>query len=370
MTAYVIPPVNAEAVRSGASRFGITESMLVFSSVPETPPPAYDAGVSYIEGAEVSQGVVGKEIKVWRSKQAGNLNHPLVEGAWWTYAGSTYSLWDPARNWAEGDMVIRAAGVHQVYKAVAGGVDATLPENDASGVHWTSFGATNRWLMFDMLAGQPTRAPGPIKLILAPGAVSALGMIGVSEGASTFSMTAYGNPVWGPEVVNLDTTVISSWEDYFFEPFAPLGNIVRLDLPSYAEGLITVDIDAGETFSLQWLVLGSWTDIGETKKGPRVRDRSGVQVKRNKFNDIEAIEVNGLITEINQTMWIEKAKLLKARRALRIACACPSIVMGLHDSTDEYAELLTQLGIVTDCDIDAAEVPEALINLQTESVLS
>ncbi|WP_218381817.1 hypothetical protein [Acidovorax sp. sic0104] len=53
MTAYVIPPVNAEAIGTGNDRFGIKPSMLLYSSVPEAPPAAYDPGAAYALGAEV-----------------------------------------------------------------------------------------------------------------------------------------------------------------------------------------------------------------------------------------------------------------------------------------------------------------------------
>lgn len=367
MTAYVIPPVTYEAIATSDYRFGITDDMLLYSSVPEAPPAAYNAGTPYALGAEVSSGTVGEVISVWRSLQDGNTGNPLVEGAWWKLAGTTYAEWSPTQAYAQGHLVLRTTN-HQVYRRVTAGTTAQEPEKDATGVNWVLVGTTNRWAMFDMLSGAATKAIGPVVIKLKPGRISSVGLLGVSDGIATFLMEAGGEDVWTPEPYSLDRTVIASWEDYFFAPFDPIANIVMLDVPTYAAGELTITIQAGVGFSLQWLVVGTATPLGETEWDPRIQDESGAVVERDKFNELQRIQRNGDLTLINQKMVIDKALIPAARAALRIARSCPSIFTGLENQQDEYAALLTMLAINTSSDISPANTVEAVINLKTESV--
>lgn len=367
MSAYIIPPVNADAISARTTRFGITDAMLEYSSVPEVPPPAYNAATVYAKDAEASTGVVGGVISVWRSKQAGNVGHPLVEGDWWTWAGDTYAAWDPARNYAQGDMVVRAT-THQVYKRATPGTTAQLPEEDATGVNWVRMYATNRWAMFDMLSTRPTRAPGPVVLRLKPGRITSVELLDVSDGNVAMSMDAYGEIVWPEFTVQLDTTPIADWEEYFFAPFAPVSNVVRLDAPTYADCVLNIRIEAGADFSIGWLLVGSAEYIGKTRQGPRVRDRPGGKINRAKSNEVEDIEVSGTVTQVSQTLWIDKPYVRRARDVLRVAGRCPCVIVGLDNQEDEYASLLTFVGLCIDSEIEPNGDAGSVINLQTESV--
>lgn len=367
MTAYVIPPVNAEAINTSDARFGITDAMLVSSSVPETPPAAFNAGATYALAAEVSTGTVGGVITVWRSLQAGNTGHTPAEGAWWTLAGTTYSAWNAATTYAIGDMVLRAT-THRVYQRLTAGATAQLPEEDVSAVNWVLVGTTNRWAMFDMLSSTPTTAVGPVVIKLAPGRISAVALVGASDGAAQFHMTAYGETVWDTDPYTLDTTVIGSWEDYFFAPFDARSNLVRLDAPTYEGCELTITIAAGVGFSLQWLVVGTAQELGKTLKGPRVRDKSFSAVDRDKFGELRDITKRRSLSLVSQTMYAEKAIIVRARTAMLSARSTPSVFVGLDNNESEYADLLTLLGICSDSDIDLQENDFSMINLEIEGV--
>lgn len=344
MTAYVIPPVNAEAIGTGGSRFGITPEMLLYSSVPEAPPAAYDVGTTYALGAEVSTGTHGDVISVWRSKQDGNTGHPLVEGLWWTFAGETYAEWNPAQAYLQGHLVLRTSN-HMVYRRVTAGTTAQPPEQDTQSVNWSLVGSTNRWAMFDMLSGTPTRAVGPVVVKLAPGRISGLGMLRVSDGTATLHMEAYGEDVWTPDPYPLDRTVINNWDDWWFAPFAPVSNIVRMDVPSYADGVLTITIAAGADFSLGWLVVGTAVPLGKVKSGAQLDTRSYTEVERNNYAEVTGINQQESVTVVGQTTYATKDLLMRAWDALEVAVGAPSVFVGLLDQQDEYAQLLTLLGL-------------------------
>lgn len=367
MTAYVIPPVNAEAINTSDARFGITDAMLISSSVPETPPAAYNAGTTYALGAEVSTGTVGGVISVWRSLQAGNTGNTPAEGTWWALAGYTYAAWNAATSYSIGDKVLRAT-THRVYQRVTAGVTAQLPEDDVTAVNWSLVGTTNRWAMFDMLSSEPTYGVGPIVVKLAPGRISAVALVGASDGTAQFKMDAYGETVWDTDPYTLDTTVIGSWDDYFFLPFDARSNLVRLDAPVYDGCELTVTINAGVGFTLQWLVVGMAQQLGETMKGPRVRDKSYTTVDRDKFGEVADVTKRRSISLVSQSMYAEKSIIVRARASMLLARSTPSVFVGLDNNQDEYSDLLTLLGICIDSDIDLREPAFSTINLEIEGV--
>lgn len=369
MPAYVIPPVNVDAVAVRSERFGITNDMLVYSSVREAPPPAYVPTTIYELGEECSTGVPGKEITCWRSLQGGNQNHAPAEGAWWTQVDTTLAEWNSAQAYEPGDLVLRTA-THMVYKRVTAGASAEPPEKDVSGVNWTREGPTNRWAMFEMLSAVPTRTRGPVTIRLRPGRITALAMLEASDGRVTMEMhDAYDQLVWGPIELSTDATPIASWEDYFFASFQPVSNLVRVDLPTYTDGVITIHVEASGEFSLRWLVVGTAQHLGATRYGPRISNRDASVVTRDK-NTNELIDVlrQRSIALVSQNLWSEKPLVLGARRALTVAGSVPCVFIGLEDQTDEYAELLTFLGLCTSFEIDLAHPVNTLISMKSETV--
>lgn len=369
MSAYLIPPINAEAINTTNARFGISEAMLVSSSVPETPAAAYVAGTSYALNAECSTGTAGGVITCWLSLQAANVGHtPASSPTWWKNIGTTYSVWEAATSWATGARVIRpVADVHAVFERLgAGGVDAALPEADAT--KWFRVSATNRWAMFDMLGSVRTAAVSPLTFTLAPGRVSALALVDASGGTVSIAMTGGGGPVYAV-TSPLDATVIASWEDYFFADFAPRSNFLRLDVPMYSDGQITVTVteDSG-ALSLGKCVVGIAQTLGSTNYGPRVRRKSYSLVNRDDFGDLQGITRRKSIALVSQTFFTEKSEVLKAKAALDAARTTPCIVVGLDNDQDEYAELLTLLAICNDSEVNLSNPMSCDITAEFEGI--
>lgn len=151
-------------------------------------------------------------------------------------------MWVAGTNWATGARVIRP-NMHAVYERGApGGVDATLPENDLT--KWKRVSATNRWAMFDMLESTPTIGVSPITVVLAPGRITGLGILNADGNTVEVTETSGAGTVYH-DPSSLDSTVIVSWEDYFFAEANPRSNYVRNNIPPYTDGLITVKVRLG-----------------------------------------------------------------------------------------------------------------------------
>ncbi|QIL71673.1 hypothetical protein G7048_15705 [Diaphorobacter sp. HDW4B] len=368
MSAYVIPPVNAEAMATTGARFGIADWQLLYSSVPETPPAAYNAATSYAANAEIASGAAGGVVTVWRSKQAANLGKPLVAGDWWEYRGDTYALWNAATNYAAGAMVLRVE-THSIYKRVTAGTTAQAPELDTTGVNWVRVATSNRWAMFDMRSSQVTLAVSPLIVQLQPGRITALNMTGLNDGTVKFDMTSGGVNVWSPVASPLDSTPINDWADYFFAPFSVRSTILEQEIPSYSDGILQVRIDAGVGLEIGKLIVGDAIYIGETELGPRVRRRGFSVIERDNYGELQDVVPRKSIPLISDRMLIEKQYIQRARAALDFAASgVPCVFVGLDNDQDEYADLLTTVALCTDFEFELKEHAISYLTLETEGI--
>lgn len=371
MSAYILPPVTAEAINTTDARFGITDEMLLFSSVPEAPPAAYAGGTTYPINVQVSTGTPGGVIKVWRSKAAGNAGHnPVTSPEWWEHLGDTYALWNGTAAWADGALVIRTVpGTHTVYRRLAleaGSPLATEPEKD-DGTHWARVGATNRWAMFDMLSDAQTVSPVDVTVILAAGAISGLAVLAVDGGEAQMALNVPGVGLVWDAVESLDGTYIGSWEDYFLADFAPRSTLVRRDLPSYLTGQLTVQLTSGsDGVRVGRLVVGMVQEIGKLRKSPKVREKSFTIMERDRYGSITDINKQRSIFLISGSLLCPKPLVLKARAALSLAKRAPCVFIGMDNGDDIYSDLLTLPAICLDSDVDPAHNTDAIINFELE----
>ncbi len=367
MSAYVLPTVNADAINTTTERFGIAESMLVSSSVPEAPPAAYNAGTTYALDAEVSTGTPGGVITCWRSLQAGNIgNTPASSSLWWIETGTTYSAW-ASGTWAPGDVVLQTA-THSVYErtAVSPGASAVEPKDDVLGL-WLRVGTTNRWAMFDMLSTAGTTGVSPITVVLEPGRISGLAFLRLNAGEVDVSMTSDAVEVYSHAEV-LDGTPISSWDDYFFAEFELQINVVLLDVPTYTDGVLTLVMTGSSDMTIGKCVVGTFVPVGKTQEGPRVRLKSFSVVERDQFGDVTGITKRKSVPLVSQTLIVPKGEIRAARAVLDAARTSPAVFIGMDNDQDDYSDLLTVLGICTDSEISPQANGYSPINVEIEGI--
>lgn len=152
------------------------------------------------------------------------------------WSAGTYSL---------GDQVIYD---HDVYEVIVAST-SDQPDTGAAAVPptWLNLGADNRYKMFDDIITTQTINSGTIEVEVTPAKIiNGLAFFGLYGNTINVVMD---DPTEG-EVYNetrslQDNSLISTWYSYFFEPITFKSDIVFLDLPAYATGVITVTIDAG-----------------------------------------------------------------------------------------------------------------------------
>lgn len=286
----------------------ITEAMLVSSSVPEADYAAYSAGTDYAVGARVVY-----QHAVYESVQTPNVGHAP----------------------------------------------------DVSPLYWANVGPTNRWQMFDQEVSTQTSRAGDITVVLAPGIVNSLALIGL-EGAS-LSVTVRdgaGGPVVFSHAQSLDGTVIVDWYQYFFEPSVQLGEVALTNLPPYGAAQITVAITGAGTVKCGGLIVGTCYTLGEMEYGASagITDYSR---KETSAAGVATLVKRKFSKRSSQRLWVDNGALNKVYRVLADLRATPCVWIGV-DATGY--EPFTVFGFYRDFNIEVAYPVASYCSLDIEGL--
>lgn len=179
-----------------------------------------------------------------------------------------HAAWNPATAYVIGDRVIVTTGYHRIYERLVDGTTATHPSLDTA--NWFDVGPTNRWAMFDEVVGTVTTATSPLEVVVTPGRVNSLALLGLSASTVTVVMdsTSEGE-VYNQEFTLEDSAIVADWYAYFFEPINLADTLVVTDLPVYGDGEITVTIEGSSTVEVGLFLVGASADLGLTQYGAR-----------------------------------------------------------------------------------------------------
>ena len=155
-----------------------------------------------------------------------------------------YTAWNAATAYVVGNKCILVS-THRIYECLVNNTNFS-PDVNLTGLtpKWLDIAPTNRWAMFDNVVGTATSIASPLTTVLTPGLVSGvyLGeLVGASAVVSMKSAVA-GDTVYS-ETISLDGTIITSFYDWFFQPYIQLTDFVLTDLPfHYAAPELTITI--------------------------------------------------------------------------------------------------------------------------------
>lgn len=205
----------------------------------------------------------------------------------------TTPLWVAATTYATGQVVLRPN--HHRYESVAGGQDATPPENATGGdtPRWIDLGAENRWAMFDSRLGTATTAVDEITVTLSPG--SSIGTLGLLEleGVSHVEVTMQqGASVVYTRAIDLDSTPIDSVFDWFFADLQLETEAVFMDLPQqWPSATITVKLTGSGAIGIGMLVIGKPFEVGGAEWGVKASiDDWSLKKRDERFGTVEFVE--------------------------------------------------------------------------------
>lgn len=263
-----------------------------------------------------------------------------------------YATWAVGTTYVLADRVIDN---HLIYQSLAssnvGNAPATTPAK------WVQVSATNRWKLFDLVSSSQTAKSTSMTYSVRPGTVvtglAAVNLTGVTSIRVRMVSDAYGG-VYDKTFDCSRLPSSSGWWSWFFGRRSETLSAYFDDLPSFADGVITVDFTGLTSMAVGSLLLGTvarWGVGVQYGMTMGIRDYSIKQT--NEWGD----------TVLTQRSYADKDKLSLVVqrpdiRALRVYLAglraTPCLWITPDDTLYGYYqdfEILISYSTVCDCDI-------------------
>lgn len=287
----------------------IGRDQLVSSSVPEEEYPDYDAEVDYPVDAKVVY-----ESNVYASVQAPNMGHTPGE----------------------------------------------------SPLYWALTGPTNRWAMFDGQVSTQTVGESPLRVVIKPGLVNSLALLElVGSRIEISGRDGADGPVIYTATRSLEGSIVTNWYEYFFEPFAPLSEVVLTDLPAY--GSLQLDVSILAPFASAAcgeMICGTAYLIGDAEYGGSagITDYSR---KDTSETGVTTFRKRQFSRRMSHRLWVEGPRFNAVYRLLSGLRATPCVWIGAD--AEEFGPL-TIYGFYRDFTIDIAYTLVMFCNLEIEGL--
>jgi len=278
-----------------------------------------------------------------------------------TTATEAVSAWSSSTTYADGDQT-HADG--SIWESLAASNTANAPATSPS--WWIKLGPDNRSAMFDsQVSTQTVQASGPLEVVLDTGAITALGMVGISGGQVDVEMTdGASGPVVYQRSISLDASVVTDWFDYFFAEFDFSTEVVLTDIPPYTDSRVTVSIDGGSAVGCGALVFGSVHDLGVTEHGATAGIVDYSRKDTDEFGNTTFVQ-RAFARRVSARMLIPNSRLRAVQRTLSGLRATPSMWIGTERIG--YDPLIV-FGWYRDFSIDVQYPTHSYVSLEIEGL--
>jgi hypothetical protein len=202
-----------------------------------------------------------------------------------------YAEWSSGATYNAGDRVILTS-THRIYESLLGSNTNNNPTALSSPVYWIEVGPTNRWACLDTSVSTQTAQADNITYTFEPGqAINALAILNITEGVE-INITMVSPLTGSPGIVYEKTIDLTSlplspdwWAFFYGQRIAPTQSIL-LDLPSYADCIVTIEIVGGSGLAVGVILLGQQQNFGlGIKYGARVGIQDYSRKETNEFGD-------------------------------------------------------------------------------------
>lgn len=348
----IIPPIT------------ITPAMLTSTTVVETAPAVWSGATTYALNDTASISWSNGLLIVYKSLQAGNLNHLTSDSAWWVNIGNTYGVYAVGTTYSISDRVIDTTN-HLIYESLAG---TNLGNALTDSNWWLLIGPTNTWGMFDLLRNTQTTVPTSMTFTLTPGQrIDSLALLGMVANNVTVDMTVSAVNVYSYST-SLDERHVNNWYDYFFLPFTTRPSLLLLDIPPYSNGVITITITGTGNVSLGACVIGIKEYIGAIQYNAKVDTLNFSTVTRDFAGGTSVMVQRRNVPKTIQNCWVDKSRIDRIRVIKDNLAGSPAVWSGLDDNTSDYFDGLLILGFYKEFSFDLSYPDTAVISLTLEEI--
>lgn len=273
-----------------------------------------------------------------------------------------HPAWNAGTAYVTGNRVILTA-THRRYEALAASTGVN-PSTDPT--KWLDLGPTNRWAMFDARVGTATTRTASLQAVLAPGAVDAVALIDTDAESATVTLTVDGVTNFAStQSFNLGGNAIDNWFSWFFEPIGRKSTLLFLDVPVYANGVVSVTItrdNPADTVSAGTLLVGRQFSIGETEHGADIGIIDYSRKEADQFGVISVVE-RAFAKRMTARVVMPTDAVDDVHRNLAALRATPVLWIG-----SETFESLTVYGFYKEFSIDLAYPTVSYCSLTIEGL--
>lgn len=282
-------------------------------------------------------------------------------------ATSSIQAYAPDGNYAKDEQVLHE---HFIYQSLIDDNQGNLPpENITTFIFgteavWKLIGAENRWKMFDSKSRASTVAIETIIIEITPGRLfNAIAILNVQ--AKTVLVTIIDpkeGEVYSNDVAMADLTDITTPYDWFFEPLITKDNQVLLDIPTYINATIKVEITGVGTIEVGELVVGTQREIGSLEYGYSVAIVDYSLTNRDEDGNL-IINKKSFTEEVRYPLKIPSANVYSIKKLLSEYRAQGLVFVG-----DREAQESIVYGFIRDFDVTVKGHLHATCSLEIEEM--
>lgn len=206
-------------------------------------------------------------------------------------AEADYPVWSASTTYAVGSRVILVS-THKIYESLQ---NTNLNNSPATATtFWNEVTPTNRWKLFDLSNSTQTTKSGSLFYELKTGsavnAVSALNLSGVQSIRIRLTDPVFGS-LYDKTTSLTSIPSESSWYAWFFSERIESVQHVALDLPSYPNATVRVDLTGTSTMAIGVLMIGQQKVVSEEIRfGMRMGIRDYSRKEKNEWGDVVLVE--------------------------------------------------------------------------------
>jgi hypothetical protein len=277
-------------------------------------------------------------------------------------ATETYAAYDAATTYALGDRVTSGNSIYECIQAPStGNTPGTAP------LFWSVFSPTNRWAMFDSEISTITVQSSPLTVTLAPGYANSLALLGVDGNEVDVNITdGDGGPNVYSKTLSLDTSVVTDWYMYFFEPAGQLSELVLTDLPPYNNARVTISIRGATTVRCGQISVGTFYFLGLAEYGATAGIIDFSRKETNATTGVTTFTKRNFSKRMSVRIIVDNAQISRVIRTLSDLRATPAMWVGVDDVAI-YAPLAV-FGFYRDFSIDVAYPTQSYCSLEIEGL--
>lgn len=245
-----------------------------------------------------------------------------------------FAAWNSATSYTVGTKVIRTT-TNKIYRNLIAGVNATLPENDAS--RWADEGYVNAYKMIDALSSTQTSQTNNVIFTVNVGqSISSLAFINLVGEELRILATDNGTTTIYDKTISLDATQVTSYYEWFFEPFVQKSDHIELDFPEViTQPVITITLSGSGTVKMGRFVCAKAYEIGEMQYGAGISIKD-YSIKTTDVNNVVSLTKKDNVKLMSFKLEIGQAETNRINKLLRQLLSIPCVFVGVSSDSYEY----------------------------------